>query len=95
MANSQPAATHPPTLPPIPARSGGYELTNYPAYAQADIQSTSSKETEDGHYEIVANTEPTIPPDSGNGEYELTICPAYASTSVQNSPNKETEDTKL
>ena len=93
MANSQPTTTHPPTLPPMPAsRNGGYELTNYPAYAQADIH---SKETEDGHYEIVDNTEPTIPPDSGNGEYELTKCPAYASTNIQNSPSKETEDTRL
>ena len=93
---TQPTATHPPTLPPMPAsRNGEYELTNYPACAPTNIQNIPSKETEDGHYEIMANTKPTIPPDSGNGEYELTKCPAYAPTNIQNSLSKETEDTRL
>ena len=90
VAQSQPAATHHPTLPPIPASGNGeYELTNYPAYAP------TGKETEDGHYETMANTEPTIPPDSGNGEYELTKCPAYASTNTRNSLSEETKETRL
>ena len=91
--SSQPAATHPPTLPPMPAsRNGEYELTTCPAYAPTDIQ---TKEKEYGHYEVLANIEPTIPPDSGNGEYKLTKCHAYASTNIQNSPSEETEDTRL
>ena len=52
--NSQLTVTHPPTLPPMQAnRNGEYELTTCPAYAPTNIQ---SNETEDGYYEIVANT---------------------------------------
>ena len=94
--NSQPAVTHPPTLPPMPAsRNGGYKLTTCPAYAPTDIKNIPSKETKYRKYEIVVNTKPSIPPlvsASRNGEYELTTCPAYAPTNIQSKPSKETKD---
>ena len=44
VANSQPPATHPPTLPPMPAsRNGGYKLTTCPAYAPTDLKNIPSK----------------------------------------------------
>ena len=91
--NSQPAVTHPPTLPPMPAsKNGGYKLTTCPAYAPTDIKNIPSKETKYRQFEIVVNTKPSIPPfvsASRNGEYELTTCPAYAPTNIQ---SKETKD---
>ena len=49
--NSQPTATHPPTLPPIPAsRNGGYKFTTCPAYAPIGIKNIPSKENMDKQY---------------------------------------------
>ena len=76
------AMTQPTTVPPplVPASwNGNYEMTDCPAYATTNTQSSS--------------TAPPLPvPASGNGDYEMTDCPAYAPTNTQSSSTREELD---
>ena len=76
------AMTQPITAPPQPGQASGngdYEMTDCPAYATTNTQSSST-------------APPLRVPASGNGDYEMTECPAYAPTNTQSSSTREELD---
>ena len=84
--NSQPAATHPPTLPPMPASITGEAVEkDLDSHVYDDIYKHNKSNSQP-----TATHTPTLPPmtASRNGEYKLTTCPAYASIDLKNIPSK-------